>query len=72
VKLQVLVDDQDKGTVELTGAALMPYAGVVSSFNQIVSDIYNAENPGAPDYLDIATTVAAKARGRTSRRRRSS
>ena len=71
MKLQVLIDDQDKGSIELTGPGIIPYAGAVSSFCRIVADIYSVENPDSPDYLTIGgAEVSLKSRVRRPRPRR--
>jgi hypothetical protein len=72
VKVQILVDDLGKGSIDL-GANLMHYAGAISSFSQMLCDIYLAANPESPDYLTISgATVSLKSRVRRSRAKRSS
>jgi hypothetical protein len=71
VKLQILVDGQDRGEVDLTGPGILPYAGVVSSFCQILAELYMKANPDSPDYLTFSgAQISLKSRIRAPRRRR--
>lgn len=71
MKIQVLVDGQDRGEVDLTGPDIMPYAGVVSSFCGMVAHLYSEANPDSADYLTISgASVSLKSRVRTPRRRK--
>ena len=71
MKLQIFINDVDRGTVDLAGPGIIPYAQAISGFSQFLASVYAEENPDSPDYLTISgAEVSLKSRVRTPRRRR--
>jgi hypothetical protein len=72
VKVEIFVDGKSRGTTELDGPGLIPYAHLVSGLCGFVAGLYSEVNPDSPDYLTVGgVQVSLKSRVRTPRRRRS-
>ena len=72
MKVEMFVDGKSRGSTELDGPGLIPYAQLVSGLCGFVTGLYGEANPDSPDYLTISgATVSLKSRVRTPRRRRS-
>lgn len=73
MKVQVLVDGQDKGVIDVGGAELESYAQAVANFSDLVCAIYASENEDGPDYISITSDyrlVPIARRSRAGRRSR--